>query len=281
MRRDYYAVLGIAATAGPREIRQSVPATRAAVLARRQLLGRAGARALRGDRRGLPGARRSRRARQMYDRFGSAAGADEALGDGRRGDDVHVVVELSFAEVVRGATRPARRAAVLAVRRLWGHRRRGGRAVRGVPGSRRAPRRRAGRRDGSRRSRLRRPDPCGAARATPARSAGPRGDLIVSTRVAEHPFFHAQGRQRALRRADQRVGGAAGRAHPGPDAVGTRRCSSCRRARRAGRCFACAVRALPRLTGESTRGPLRDRSRRGSDRARRADSTSWCASSSG
>src|SRR5438552_2777236 len=101
MRRDYYAVLGIAATAAPREVRRAYQR-----LARqyspdvnfwderaRELFEEiAEAFRVLGDPN----------ARQMYDRFGHAAGADDALAEGRRGDDVHAVVELSFAGVVRG-----------------------------------------------------------------------------------------------------------------------------------------------------------------------------------
>ena len=102
MRRDYYAVLGIAATAGPREVRRAYQR-----LARqyspdvnfwderaRELFEEiAEAFRVLGD----PAAR------EMYDLYGSVARADEALGEGRRGDDAHAVAELTFAEVVRGA----------------------------------------------------------------------------------------------------------------------------------------------------------------------------------
>ena len=88
MRRDYYAVLGIAATAGPREVRRAYQR-----LARqyspdvnfwderaRELFEEiAEAFRVLGD----PAAR------QMYDLYGSVARADEALGEGRRGDDAH------------------------------------------------------------------------------------------------------------------------------------------------------------------------------------------------
>src|SRR5207244_10924946 len=101
MRRDYYAVLGIAATAAPREVRRAYQR-----LARqyspdvnfwderaRELFEEiAEAFRVLGDPN----------ARQMYDRFGHAAGVDDALAEGRRGDDVHAVVALSFAGVVRG-----------------------------------------------------------------------------------------------------------------------------------------------------------------------------------
>src|SRR6184192_1432455 len=80
MRRDYYAVLGIAATAGPREVRRAYQR-----LARQY----------------SPDVNFwDERARELFDES-----ADDPLGAGRRGDDVHAVVELSFGEVVRG-TRP-------------------------------------------------------------------------------------------------------------------------------------------------------------------------------
>src|SRR2546425_2795283 len=101
MRRDYYAVLGVAATAGPREVRRAYQR-----LARqyspdvnfwderaRELFDEiAEAFRVLGD----PAAR------QMYDQFTQWTGADDALGAGRRGDHVHAVVELSFAEEFRG-----------------------------------------------------------------------------------------------------------------------------------------------------------------------------------
>ena len=98
MRRDYYAVLGIAATAPPREVRRAYQR-----LARqyspdvnfwderaRELFEEiAEAFRVLGDPT----------ARQMYDRFGHAGAVEEALPEGRRGDDVHAVVDLSFAEL--------------------------------------------------------------------------------------------------------------------------------------------------------------------------------------
>src|SRR5438105_13316079 len=100
MRRDYYAVLGIAATAAPREVRRAYQR-----LARQyspdvnfwderaRELFEAIAEAFRvlGDPN----------ARQMYDRFGHAAGVDDALAEGRRGDDVHALLAPSIAGVVR------------------------------------------------------------------------------------------------------------------------------------------------------------------------------------
>ena len=191
MRRDYYAVLGIAATAAPREVRRAYQR-----LARqyspdvnfwderaRELFEEiAEAFRVLGDPT----------ARQMYDQYGHAAGADEALAEGRRGDDVHAVVDLTFAEVVRGASvrldvqrfspctqcgasgagREARCSACL------------GRGVRrvaeavdiAVPAGV----------DSGAQIRV-----AGEGNAGPF--GGPRGDLIVSTRVGEHPFFRRKG----------------------------------------------------------------------------------------
>src|SRR5712691_8680364 len=98
MRRDYYAVLGITATAAPREVRQAYRR-----LARQyspdvnfwddraRTLFEEIAEAYRvlGD----PAAR------DMYDRLGPPAGTEDAPAPGRRGDDVHVTVDVSFAEV--------------------------------------------------------------------------------------------------------------------------------------------------------------------------------------
>jgi len=191
MRRDYYAVLGITATAMPREVRRAYQR-----LARqyspdvnfwderaRDLFDEiAEAFRVLGD----PAAR------AMYDRFGAVAGTDEALAGGRRGDDVHAVVELSFAGVVRGsrvrmdvhrfspcaecaasgATAEGRCAVCL------------GRGVRrvGEPVDVAIP---AGVDSGAQ-IRV-----AGEGNAGPF--GGPRGDLIVSTRVQEHPFFHRKG----------------------------------------------------------------------------------------
>src|SRR5262249_54538562 len=102
MRRDYYAVLGIAATAPPREVRRAYQR-----LARQYSpdvnFWDERARALFEEIAEAFRVLGDPTARQMYDRYGHAAGADEALAAGRRGDDVHAVVDLTFAEVGRGA----------------------------------------------------------------------------------------------------------------------------------------------------------------------------------
>jgi len=190
MRRDYYAVLGIAATAAPREIRQAYRR-----LARQYSpdvnFWDASALALFEEIAEAYRVLMDPNARAMYDQFGPAMGT-EALAAGRRGDDVHVTIELEFADVAGGA-----------------------RLSLSVPRFSPCPDCQAsGRRDGR---------PCAACqgrgvrravepvaieipagvdsgtqvRVTGEGSAGPfggaRGDLIVSTRVREHPFFARQG----------------------------------------------------------------------------------------
>jgi len=102
MRRDYYAVLGIAATAPPREVRRAYQR-----LARQYSpdvnFWDERARELFEEIAEAFRVLADPAARQMYDRYGHVTGADEALAAGRRGDDVHTVVDLTFAEVVRGA----------------------------------------------------------------------------------------------------------------------------------------------------------------------------------
>ena len=188
MRRDYYAVLGIAATAGPREIRQAYRRLARQyspdvnfwdVTARTVFEEIAEAYRVLND----PDAR------SLYDRFGGRQGAVEA---GRRGEDIHLAIEVGFDDVVRGV------AVDLVVPRFSAcpaceARGRtsagpcetcGGRGVRravdkvgvGIP---------AGVDAGTQ---VRVPDEGHA-----APFGGPRGDLIVSTRVREHPFFVRKG----------------------------------------------------------------------------------------
>jgi molecular chaperone DnaJ len=95
MRRDYYAVLGIAATAGPREIRQAYRR-----LARQYSpdvnLWDEEARSLFDEIAEAYRVLIDPSARVIYDRFGHQLVAG-AIDPSRRGDDVHASVELSFA----------------------------------------------------------------------------------------------------------------------------------------------------------------------------------------
>src|SRR3989449_6359090 len=100
MRRDYYAVLGVAATAPPREIRQAYRR-----LARQYSpdvnFWDTTARTLFEEIAEAYRILSDSDARTLYDRFGARP---DALAAGRRGDDVHVAVELGFSDVVRGTT---------------------------------------------------------------------------------------------------------------------------------------------------------------------------------
>src|SRR5258706_523631 len=146
MRRDYYAVLGIMATAAPREIRQAYRR-----LARQYSpdvnFWDTTALALFEEIAEAYRILSDPNARAMYDRFGPTMGT-EALAAGRRGDDVHVTIELEFADVARGA-----------------------RLSLSVP----------------------RYPPCPDCEGSAGPFGGARGDLLVSTRVREHPFFVRQG----------------------------------------------------------------------------------------
>ncbi|MGH7355427.1 MAG: DnaJ C-terminal domain-containing protein [Candidatus Rokuibacteriota bacterium] len=191
MRRDYYAVLGIAATAPPRDVRHAYR-----LLARRYSpdvnFWDAAAHALFAEIEEAYRVLNDPAARTMYDRLGFAGLGEQALGAGRRGDDVHTAVELGFAEVARGValsvsvTRfspcPACRAAGI----------HDGGACAACAGR------------GVRRSTDVVPvtvppgvDSGAQIRVSGEGSAGPyggpRGDLIVSTRVREHPFFVRKG----------------------------------------------------------------------------------------
>ena len=191
MRRDYYAVLGIAATAGSREIRQAYRR-----LARQYSpdvnLWDEEARSLFEEIAEAYRVLSEPTAREMYDRFGHqvVAGAFELS---RRGDDVHAGVDLSFAQAARGVR------LTLDVQRFspcddCGARGQGGH---GVPCARCAGRgvhRRvdrvavtipAGVESGS--------QVCVGGEGSAAPYGGPRGDFIVSTRVGEHPFFKRKG----------------------------------------------------------------------------------------
>ena len=191
MRRDYYAVLGVTATAAPREVRQAY----------RRLARQYSpdvnfwddcARTLFEEIAEAYRVLNDPAARAMYDQFGLAAGTNDVLGAGRRGDDVHVTVDLSFAEVVCGATRKLQIPRYSACRTCEAR----GRTVDGPCGA-------CG---GRGVARLVEPVavsiPPGADSGVQLRVAeqgsagpfgGPRGDLIVSTRVADHPFFARKG----------------------------------------------------------------------------------------
>ncbi|MBI4636492.1 MAG: J domain-containing protein [Candidatus Rokubacteria bacterium] len=191
MRRDYYAVLGIVATAGPREIRQAYRR-----LARQYSpdvnFWDQQARTLFAEIAEAYRVLSDPHARAMYDRFGHGVHRAEPLEVGRRGEDVHVAVELGFAEVARGVTvglevtrfspcpacGAAGGAAGEACSVCLGRGVR--RSIDPVPVS--IP---AGVDTGAQ-IRV-----AGAGSAGPF--GGPRGDLIVSTRVREHPFFKRKG----------------------------------------------------------------------------------------
>src|SRR2546422_6456385 len=100
MGRAYYAVRGVAATAPPREIRQAYRR-----LARQYSpdvnFWDTTARTLFEEIAEAFRILSDPDARTLYDRFGARP---DALAAGRRGDDVHVAVELGFSDVVRGTT---------------------------------------------------------------------------------------------------------------------------------------------------------------------------------
>jgi molecular chaperone DnaJ len=188
MRRDYYAVLGIASTAGPREIRQAYRR-----LARQYSpdvnFWDVTARALFEEIAEAYRVLNDPDARSLYDRFG---GRQDAVESGRRGEDVHLAIEVGFDDVVRGmeVELPVPRFSPCPVCAANGRTATGpcdacgGRGVRravdvlkvGIP-----PGVDAG-------TQVRVPDEGHA-----APFGGPRGDLIVSTRVREHPFFVRKG----------------------------------------------------------------------------------------
>jgi molecular chaperone DnaJ len=191
MRRDYYAVLGIAATAGPREIRQAYRR-----LARQYSpdvnFWDEGARSLFEEIAEAYRVLNDPAARGMYDRFGHQVVAG-AIDPGRRGDDVHAAVDLSFAEAARGVrlTLDVQRFSPCESCDARGHDGRGvlcgrcaGRGVhrRAGPVTVTIP---AGVESCS--------QVCVPGEGSAAPFGGPRGDLLVSTRVREHPFFKRKG----------------------------------------------------------------------------------------
>jgi DnaJ-class molecular chaperone len=191
VRRDYYAVLGITATAGPREVRQAYRR-----LARQYSpdvnFWDDRARGLFDEIAEAYRVLSDPAARDLYDRLGPASGT-EALGAGRGGDDVHATVDVAFAEVVRGATRTVHVARYSPCRGC-------GARGRGASGS---PCASCGGRGVARETDALTIDvppgvDAGVQLRVPGEGSagpfgGPRGDLIVSTRVAEHPFFTRKG----------------------------------------------------------------------------------------
>ena len=188
MRRDYYAVLGIAATAGPREIRQAYRR-----LARQYSpdvnFWDVTARALFEEIAEAYRVLNDPDARALYDRFG---GRHDAVEAGRRGEDVHLAVEVGFDNVVRGTAveLPVPRFSPCAACGAHGRTAAGTCAACGGRGVRRAV------------DVVKVGIPPGVDSGTQVRVAdeghaapfgGPRGDLIVSTRVREHPFFVRKG----------------------------------------------------------------------------------------
>jgi molecular chaperone DnaJ len=187
MARDYYAVLGIAATAGTREIKQAYRR-----LARQYSpdvnFWEHEARTIFDEILEAYRVLSDPTARAMYDRFGPTG----ALEAGRRGEDVHVAVEVTFAQAARGVkidldvSRFSSCGACGATGVLDAHPCATCRG-RGVRRSMEA---------------VAVVVPAGVDSGTEIRVrdegsaapyGGPRGDLVVSTRVRDHPFFKRQG----------------------------------------------------------------------------------------
>lgn len=190
MRRDYYAVLGVTATAGSREIRQAYRR-----LARQYSpdvnFWEEQADSLFQEISEAYRVLSDPAARSMYDRFGHqlTAGVLEA---GRRGEDVHATVELAFADAARGIAidlpvqrfSPCPACGATGVREGGPCRQCQGRGVRRAVEV------------------VTVPVPAGVDSGTQLRVkqegsaapfGGPRGDLVVNTRVQEHPLFRRRG----------------------------------------------------------------------------------------
>ena len=189
MPRDYYAVLGVAATAGPREIRQAYRRLARQYSPDVNVLD-AQAQALFEEIAEAYRILSDPEARALYDRFGHLRPG--ALTAGRRGDDVHATVELTFADAARGVSLSLDVARFSPCAACGA----GGTTAEGVC--------RVCQGRGVRRAVDRVPVriPAGVDSGTQIRVAGegsagpfggPRGDLIVNTRVREHPFFRRHG----------------------------------------------------------------------------------------
>jgi molecular chaperone DnaJ len=185
MRRDYYAVLGIAASADAREIRRAYRR-----LARQYSpdvnFWDAQARAIFDEIAEAYRVLSDPGARSLYDRFGAAMRERGAPPTARRGDDLHLPLALSFLDAARGVS------LTLGVPRLSpcpycqaaGCPECGGRGVRSAvdPVALTVP---AGVDTGAQIRVV------GEGHAGPL--GAPRGDLVVSTRVEPHPFFARKG----------------------------------------------------------------------------------------
>ena len=186
MRRDYYAVLGISATAGLREIRQAY----------RRLARQCSpdvnfwdteARSLYEEISEAYRVLSDPSARSMYDRFGNAIAAGGRPHEGgRRGDDLDVTVELSLEDAARATplTVDLQRFSPCPACDAVGCGTCGGRGVRRLA------------------ERVSIAIPAGVDTGTELRIAGeghagphggPRGDLVVRTRVRDHPVFTRKG----------------------------------------------------------------------------------------
>lgn len=185
MRRDYYAVLGIGATADTREIRQAFRRL-ARCYSPDVNFWDAEARALFEEISEAYRVLSDPGARSMYDRYGHAIADGRALAAGRRGDDLHVTVSLSLAEAARGVRRTVEvsRFSPCAACGGVGCAECRGRGVRQMA------------------ERVSVPIPAGVDTGAQIRVAdqghagpfgGPPGDLLVSTRVSSHPFFVRKG----------------------------------------------------------------------------------------
>ncbi len=186
MRRDYYAVLGVSIGAGPREIRQAYRR-----LARQYSPDvNFWEREAQGLFEEIAEAYRilsDPSARSLYDRFGHRPFRQQAEGSpGRRGDDLYVAMELSFANSVHGV------GVTLNVERL--------RACSECEGAGCAACHDRGLQSESVELPVVIPGgvDTGAQIRVPGeghagRFGGRRGALIVITRVQEHPFFTRKG----------------------------------------------------------------------------------------